>query len=84
MEGEDGTPGCGEVDTVVDLPTLEKEFRVCGYTANAVRYPLSEAAFLWLCKFNGADPAKAPRAWRYAPNAEMKRILERNAARPVV
>lgn len=63
-----------------DIPT-EAEFRAAGYTANAIKYPLSDGAVAYLCKFNGApDGWIPPRAWRYAPNAACQTMLERNAA----
>lgn len=58
-----------------------KVFRDCGFTINAIRYPLSEAALAWLCKFNGAPAGwKPPYGWRYAPNAACRDNCERNAA----
>lgn len=63
-----------------DKPS-ESEFRAAGYTANAISFPISDAAVEWLCKFNGApDGWKYPRAWNYAPNAACQAMLERNAA----
>jgi hypothetical protein len=65
---------------MTDHPT-EAEFRAAGFTADAVNYPLSDAAVAWLCQFNGAPNGwTPPRAWRYAPNPAMQATLERNAA----
>lgn len=45
------------------------QFRAAGYTAAAREYPLSETAFVWVCRYNGITPANCTNpAWRYAPN----------------
>ncbi len=62
----------------VIVPT-EKQFRDAGYTADAVNYPLSEAAVARLCAFNGITPDLAPLAWRYAPNAIVRDYWENKA-----
>ena len=62
-----------------DIPTeapTEAEFRQSGYTANAINFPLTAAAFAEKCRWNGVDPAIAPRAWRYAPNEWCRRYWE--------
>lgn len=59
-------------------PTPE-DFRAAGFTADAINYPRTEAGFLWLCKFNGCPPEKAPRAWRYASSKGMLEQVERLA-----
>jgi hypothetical protein len=51
---------------------IEAEFRQTGYTAAALNYPLSDAGFRSLCAYNGIQPEKAPRTWRYSPNAEVQ------------
>lgn len=61
------------------VPT-EEEFRAAGFTKAAINFPLSRRAFVWLCQFNGIAPAKAPRAWQYAPNAYMQQYLDKRAA----
>lgn len=58
-----------------DVPT-EKEFRDAGYSAAAINFPLSDAAFAHLCAFNGIRPDQAPRAWRYSPNATVRDYWE--------
>lgn len=58
-----------------------KMFRDVGYTINAMRHPLSDAAVAWLCQFNGAPEGwKSPSAWRYAPNPACQAMLEKKAA----
>lgn len=67
-----------------ELPMLDhhitqtvKLFRDVGYTINAVRYRLSDAAVAWLCNFNGApDGWVPPPGWRYAPNPACQAMLE--------
>lgn len=61
-------------------PPSDAEFRACGYTGEAAKYPLSDRAFLWLCRWNGISPELAPRTWRYAPNAFVQASLDRKAA----
>lgn len=47
--------------------------RQCGFSADALRYPRTEAELIALCEFNGLkDHTKAPRGWRYFPNATMR------------
>ncbi len=58
---------------------LHTAFRMSGFTAEAIKYPLSERAYLWLCKFNGAKPGETPWTWRYAPNPLMQASLDRDA-----
>ncbi len=55
------------------------DFRAAGFDANAINYPLSEAACQWLADFNGIEIEKMPAAWRYAPNAYMRDYLEEQA-----
>lgn len=50
-----------------DLPSPE-EFRAAGFDETAAERPRSPFAFRLLCAFNGVEPDKAPRAWRYYPN----------------
>lgn len=57
-----------------------KMFRDAGFTINAIRYPLSDAAIAWLCRFNGAPAGWVPpMAWRYAPNAACQLNAEQKA-----
>lgn len=63
-----------------DKPPTEKEFRDTGYTANAANFPLSEGAFACLCAWNGIAPDRAPKTWRYSPNAFCRDAWERVAA----
>ena len=73
-----------EVRILGGEPT-ESEFREAGFTANAINYPMSDAAVAWLCKFNGApDGWVPPRAWRYAPNAACRDNCEQKAAEQIV
>lgn len=66
---------------MTETPT-EKEFRDAGYTYDAINYPLSDAALARLCKFNGITPERAPRAWRYAPNAYVRDYWELRTLAP--
>ena len=63
-----------------DIPT-DAEFRAVGYTPAAAGYPLSDAAFKWLCEvWNGCTTDQAPRAWRYAPSRSARDAIEQYAA----
>lgn len=42
--------------------------RKAGFTAAAFAYPRDEFALELLCAFNGVEPSKAPKGWRYFPN----------------
>lgn len=46
-------------------------------------WPLSEEAFLFVCRHNGADPTKVVNSWRYAPNAAMQAYCECWGAQPI-
>lgn len=55
----------------------EKEFHE---DFRAINYPLSERAFLWLCRFNGIPLGySVPWTWKYAPNAAVQEKLDRLA-----
>lgn len=51
------------------LTPTDAEFRAAGFTAAARDYPRSEIALRLLCAFVGVDPAEAPPAWWFHPNA---------------
>jgi hypothetical protein len=51
--------------------------REAGFTADALRYPRSEAGLVALCAFNGIRPDQAPRGWHYWPNEGTKKAWER-------
>ncbi len=46
-------------------------------------WPLSEDAFLFVCRHNGANPAKVVNSWRYAPNEAMQQRMEYFGSLPV-
>jgi hypothetical protein len=69
----------GEASATTRHDVTDEEFRACGYTGHARNFPLSDAAFLEKCRFNGADPLKVPRAWRFAPNEFMRKHWEDKA-----
>ena len=46
-------------------------------------WPLTENAFLFVCRHNGADPAKVPNSWRYAPNPAMQQRMNYFGSLPV-
>ena len=48
----------------------------------AVKLPLSEGAFLWICRFNGVRISDAPEAFRYAPNEYCRADSEFWGAQP--
>ncbi|AXQ69852.1 hypothetical protein HOU03_gp416 [Caulobacter phage CcrSC] len=52
-------------------------FRLTGFPAAAEQFPHTEAGYLWLCRFNGVDPDKAPWTWRYASSEAMRAYIER-------
>lgn len=60
---------------------VHASFRLGGFTADAENYPLSDRAYDWLCRFNGARTGETPWTWRYAPNPEMQRYLDDRADR---
>lgn len=74
-------PG-GEPSQPTELPTLE-ELRAAGFTASALRYPLSEAAVRVLAFENGVLHKDVPKAWRYAPNEACRDRLENLAKSPI-
>lgn len=63
-------------------PTPE-EFRLAGFSADALNYPRDRLAFEMLCAFNGVKPEQAPKGWGYFPNEGTKAAWHRvaNAAR---
>ena len=61
----------------------EKELRDCGYTASALRFPLSEFAVRILCFENGIAFEKAPPAWHFAPNEACRDRLESLTKSPI-
>ncbi len=63
----------------MSVPT-EEEFRQTGYTANAINFPMSDAALYKLCEFNGISLEQAPKTWRYAPNEAVRQFWEKKAA----
>lgn len=58
---------------------IHASFRACGYTGEAINFPLSARAYCWLCAFNGTRPGDTPWTWRYAPNSAMQASLDRRA-----
>lgn len=58
------------------------EFRQSGWTREAINHPLNDAQVAVRCGRNGIPVDKAPRTWRYAPNAlvaaELQRAADRN------
>ncbi|MEQ1614466.1 MAG: hypothetical protein ABL904_17095 [Hyphomicrobiaceae bacterium] len=60
------------------IPT-EADFRKVGYTADAINYPLSEAAIALKAKLNGVTPDQLSPANRYAPNDWVQLDLEARA-----
>lgn len=64
---------------------IHASFRACGFTGEAINYPLSVRAYAWLCAFNGAREGETPWTWRYAPNPAMQKYLDRLAeTRPIL
>lgn len=73
MEGDGGY-------SIATEDASDKELRDAGFTSAARSFPMSDAALACLCAYNGIGPEKAPRAWRYAPNAAVRDCWERVAA----
>jgi hypothetical protein len=61
-------------------PATDEQFRAAGYTVNARKFPLSEAAVRWVAEFNGIPFEKIPPAWCYAPNPFMHTLVEEAAS----
>ncbi|USN15282.1 hypothetical protein KIKIMORA_01360 [Brevundimonas phage vB_BpoS-Kikimora] len=58
---------------------IHASFRLAGFSGDAINHPLSERAYIWRCRFNGAEPGKTPWTWRYASNPTMQALLDRYA-----
>lgn len=71
---------CASVASILAHRVTDDQLRAAGYTANARRYPLSNAAVRWVCRFNGITVTMAPHSWFYAPNEAMRRYVEDRAA----
>lgn len=59
---------------------VEACFRMTGFQPSAEAFPHTEEAYVWLCRFNGAEPGKTPWTWRYASSAGMRDYINRMAA----
>lgn len=64
------------IDLLVDAHT---DFRSTGREPKALNYPLTKGAWLWLCAYNGVDPAEASWTYRFASSEAMRVQIERMA-----
>lgn len=62
-------------------PATDADFRAAGFTAEARKYPMTEAGARWIAAFNGVPFEKIPAAWCYAPNPWMLAYVENLARR---
>ena len=69
-----------ELERPDEMPS-EQDFRKCGYTLEAAKYPLSSEALIEKAKFNGVDPETVPNTWWFAPNKYMQKVWEDLAAK---
>lgn len=59
---------------------VEACFRMTGFKASAEQFPHTEEGYVWLCRFNGAEPGKTPWTWRYASCEAMRDRINKLAA----
>lgn len=66
---------------MIPPPVTPEQLRAAGFTAEAAKFPRSEAGARWIALFNGISFANIPAAWWYASNEYMWRYVEDQAAR---